>query len=80
MCAQVDFLKTFPQGAPDAVSDHKAGLRKAGLFSDENSRLFVKKTIVVGNVSKLVSKVLFVNFLFWPSGKNVECQSADILS
>ncbi|XP_051482267.1 YEATS domain-containing protein 2 isoform X7 [Apus apus] len=35
-------------------SSQKAGQRNAGLSSDETSRLYVKKTIVVGNVSKYI--------------------------
>ncbi|NWT37290.1 YETS2 protein, partial [Chroicocephalus maculipennis] len=35
-------------------SSQKPGQRNAGLSNDETSRLYVKKTIVVGNVSKLV--------------------------
>ncbi|KFU88966.1 YEATS domain-containing protein 2 [Chaetura pelagica] len=35
-------------------SSQKAGQRSAGLSSDETSRLYVKKTIVVGNVSKYI--------------------------
>ncbi|XP_077681988.1 YEATS domain-containing protein 2 isoform X4 [Eretmochelys imbricata] len=36
------------------TSSHKTGQRKAGLLNDETSRLYVKKTIVVGNVSKYI--------------------------
>ncbi|XP_019341686.1 YEATS domain-containing protein 2 isoform X4 [Alligator mississippiensis] len=36
------------------LSTQKAGQRNAGLSSEETSRLFVKKTIVVGNVSKYI--------------------------
>ncbi|XP_025065532.1 YEATS domain-containing protein 2 isoform X8 [Alligator sinensis] len=36
------------------LSAQKAGQRNAGLSSEETSRLFVKKTIVVGNVSKYI--------------------------
>ncbi|XP_066477950.1 YEATS domain-containing protein 2 isoform X2 [Tiliqua scincoides] len=46
--------KNSGQGTSGVARDHKAGLRKAGLSNDENSRLFVKKTIVVGNVSKYI--------------------------
>ncbi|XP_064021447.1 YEATS domain-containing protein 2 isoform X3 [Pogoniulus pusillus] len=35
-------------------SSQKPGQRNAGLSSDETSRLYVKKTIVVGNVSKYI--------------------------
>lgn len=42
--------KNSGQGTSGVVSDRKGGLR-----NDENSRLFVKKTIVVGNVSKYIS-------------------------
>ncbi|KAM9231748.1 YEATS domain-containing protein 2 [Leptosomus discolor] len=35
-------------------SSQKPGPRNAGLSSDETSRLYVKKTIVVGNVSKYI--------------------------
>ncbi|XP_053166413.1 YEATS domain-containing protein 2 isoform X2 [Hemicordylus capensis] len=46
--------KNSGQGTSGVARDHKAGLRKAGFANDENSRLFVKKTIVVGNVSKYI--------------------------
>ncbi|XP_067394986.1 YEATS domain-containing protein 2 isoform X4 [Emydura macquarii macquarii] len=36
------------------TSSHKTGQRKASLLNDETSRLYVKKTIVVGNVSKYI--------------------------
>ncbi|XP_074859714.1 YEATS domain-containing protein 2 isoform X3 [Carettochelys insculpta] len=36
------------------TSAHKTGQRKASLLNDETSRLYVKKTIVVGNVSKYI--------------------------
>ncbi|XP_054839717.1 YEATS domain-containing protein 2 isoform X2 [Eublepharis macularius] len=45
--------KNSGQGT-SVASDRKAGLRSASLSNDENSRLFVKKTIVVGNVSKYI--------------------------
>uniref|UniRef100_A0A8B9MXD1 YEATS domain-containing protein 2 n=1 Tax=Accipiter nisus TaxID=211598 RepID=A0A8B9MXD1_9AVES len=35
-------------------SSQKPGQRNAGLLNDETSRLYVKKTIVVGNVSKYI--------------------------
>ncbi|XP_025892144.1 YEATS domain-containing protein 2 isoform X5 [Nothoprocta perdicaria] len=35
-------------------NSQKAGQRNAGLSNDETSRLYVKKTIVVGNVSKYI--------------------------
>nr|XP_014430136.1 YEATS domain-containing protein 2 [Pelodiscus sinensis] len=40
--------------ASGVTSSHKIGQRKAGLLNDETSRLYVKKTIVVGNVSKYI--------------------------
>ncbi|KAJ6669181.1 hypothetical protein lerEdw1_007990 [Lerista edwardsae] len=46
--------KNSGQGTSGVARDHKASLRKTGLSNDENSRLFVKKTIVVGNVSKYI--------------------------
>uniref|UniRef100_A0A8C9FAH8 YEATS domain-containing protein n=1 Tax=Pavo cristatus TaxID=9049 RepID=A0A8C9FAH8_PAVCR len=44
-------------------SSQKPGQRNAGLSNDETSRLYVKKTIVVGNVSKLVSRGFVVAFV-----------------
>lgn len=62
----MDFKKNYPQGTSGVASDHKGGLRNASLSNDENSRLFVKKTIVVGNVSKLVSNFhVFSVISFW---------------
>ncbi|XP_077205476.1 YEATS domain-containing protein 2 isoform X2 [Paroedura picta] len=46
--------KNSGQGTSGVASDRKGGLRNASLSNDENSRLFVKKTIVVGNVSKYI--------------------------
>ncbi|KAL8187534.1 UNVERIFIED_CONTAM: hypothetical protein K2H54_050118 [Gekko kuhli] len=46
--------KNSGQGTSGVVSDRKGGLRNASLSNDENSRLFIKKTIVVGNVSKYI--------------------------
>ncbi|XP_063163028.1 YEATS domain-containing protein 2 isoform X2 [Candoia aspera] len=46
--------KNTGQGISDVSRDYKAGLRNAGFSNEEHSRLFVKKTIVVGNVSKYI--------------------------
>ncbi|XP_015282950.1 PREDICTED: YEATS domain-containing protein 2 [Gekko japonicus] len=46
--------KNSGQGTSGVASDRKGGLRNASLSNDENSRLFIKKTIVVGNVSKYI--------------------------
>lgn len=51
------FFFPYPQDSSGVSSSQKPGQRNAGLPTDETSRLYVKKTIVVGNVSKLVSKV-----------------------
>ena len=40
------------QDTSSVSGSHKRELRNADLTGDETSRLFVKKTIVVGNVSK----------------------------
>uniref|UniRef100_A0A8C0QTR5 YEATS domain-containing protein 2 n=1 Tax=Canis lupus dingo TaxID=286419 RepID=A0A8C0QTR5_CANLU len=41
-------------GGKDITGSHKTEQRNADLTGDETSRLFVKKTIVVGNVSKYI--------------------------
>nr|XP_060624150.1 YEATS domain-containing protein 2 isoform X1 [Anolis sagrei ordinatus] len=46
--------KNSGQGTSGDSRDHKVGQRKANLSHEEHSRLFVKKTIVVGNVSKYI--------------------------
>ncbi|XP_028586476.2 YEATS domain-containing protein 2 isoform X1 [Podarcis muralis] len=46
--------KNSGQGTSGVARGHKGGLRNAGHSNDEHSRLFVKKTIVVGNVSKYI--------------------------
>ncbi|KFP06331.1 YEATS domain-containing protein 2 [Calypte anna] len=42
------------RGSLGVSSSQKPGQRNAGLSQDETSRLYVKKTIVVGNVSKYI--------------------------
>ncbi|XP_071607642.1 YEATS domain-containing protein 2 isoform X1 [Heliangelus exortis] len=42
------------RGSSGVSSSQKPGQRNAGLPQDETSRLYVKKTIVVGNVSKYI--------------------------
>ncbi|KFP90572.1 YEATS domain-containing protein 2, partial [Apaloderma vittatum] len=42
------------QDSSGVSSSQKPGQRNAGLSNDETSRLYVKKTIVVGNVSKYI--------------------------
>ena len=42
----------FFQDIASITGSHKTEQRNADLTGDETSRLFVKKTIVVGNVSK----------------------------
>ncbi|XP_062988523.1 YEATS domain-containing protein 2 [Elgaria multicarinata webbii] len=49
--------KNSGQGTSGVARDRKVGLRNAGLSNEEYSRLFVKKTIVVGNVSKYIPPV-----------------------
>ncbi|XP_061492353.1 YEATS domain-containing protein 2 [Rhineura floridana] len=46
--------KNSGQGTSGVARGDKVGLRNAGLSNDEHSRLYVKKTIVVGNVSKYI--------------------------
>ncbi|XP_044291883.1 YEATS domain-containing protein 2 isoform X1 [Varanus komodoensis] len=46
--------KNSGQGTSAVARDRKLGMRNTGLSNEEYSRLFVKKTIVVGNVSKYI--------------------------
>uniref|UniRef100_A0A8D0E9M7 YEATS domain-containing protein 2 n=1 Tax=Salvator merianae TaxID=96440 RepID=A0A8D0E9M7_SALMN len=46
--------KNSGQSTSGIARGHKTGLRNAGTRNDEHSRLYVKKTIVVGNVSKYI--------------------------
>ncbi|XP_042313836.1 YEATS domain-containing protein 2 isoform X2 [Sceloporus undulatus] len=46
--------KNSSQSTSGVARDHKVGQRKANLSREDHSRLFVKKTIVVGNVSKYI--------------------------
>nr|XP_020658702.1 YEATS domain-containing protein 2 isoform X1 [Pogona vitticeps]XP_020658704.1 YEATS domain-containing protein 2 isoform X1 [Pogona vitticeps]XP_020658705.1 YEATS domain-containing protein 2 isoform X1 [Pogona vitticeps]XP_020658706.1 YEATS domain-containing protein 2 isoform X1 [Pogona vitticeps]XP_020658707.1 YEATS domain-containing protein 2 isoform X1 [Pogona vitticeps]XP_020658708.1 YEATS domain-containing protein 2 isoform X1 [Pogona vitticeps]XP_020658709.1 YEATS domain-containing pr len=46
--------KNSGQSTSGVAKDRKVGLRITGLSNEEHSRLFVKKTIVVGNVSKYI--------------------------
>ncbi|KAJ7325065.1 hypothetical protein JRQ81_018085 [Phrynocephalus forsythii] len=46
--------KNSGQSTSGVAKDRKMGLRISGLSNEEHSRLFVKKTIVVGNVSKYI--------------------------
>ncbi|XP_017690603.1 PREDICTED: YEATS domain-containing protein 2 isoform X6 [Lepidothrix coronata] len=48
------FFFPYPQDSSGVSSSQKPGQRNAGLSNDETSRLYVKKTIVVGNVSKYI--------------------------
>lgn len=45
----------FFQDSSSITGSHKTEQWNADLTGDETSRLFIKKTIVVGNVSKWVS-------------------------
>ncbi|XP_058044302.1 YEATS domain-containing protein 2 isoform X2 [Ahaetulla prasina] len=46
--------KNAGQGISGVSREYEAELRKAGFSNEEHSRLYVKKTIVVGNVSKYI--------------------------
>lgn len=58
------FFFPYPQDSSGVSSSQKPGQRNAGLSNDETSRLYVKKTIVVGNVSKLVSRAWGMRLYF----------------